>query len=316
MPDTRKTMALIDRHTRGVYVIAATPFADDGALDLTSIARLVDYYAERGCDGMTVLGVMGEAPKLTPEESRTALARFLARAGRMPVIAGVSAAGLDALASLATFAMDKGAAGVMVAPIPTLTTEDTVANYYAAVCAALGPDIPVCFQDYPQLTGVKVSAATILKLTRDHPQIVMLKHEDCPGLTKLSTVRAAEPRMSILCGNGGLYLPQEMQRGADGAMTGFAYPEMLVGVVHKHLAGDVDGAEDLFDAWLPLVKHEQQPGIGLAIRKETLKRRGAIASAKVRAPGPRLSPADLAELDRLVKRTEARVAALGVKLAA
>jgi 4-hydroxy-tetrahydrodipicolinate synthase len=314
-------MTLIDRHTRGVYVIAATPFADDGALDLASIDTLVDYYAARGCDGMTVLGVMGEAPKLTPEESRTALARFLSRAGKMPVIAGVSAAGIDALASLSRFAMDKGAAGVMVAPIPTLTTEDTVANYYAAVCAALGPDIPVCFQDYPQLTGVKVSAATILKLTRDHPQIVMLKHEDCPGLTKLSTVRADSethggPRMSILCGNGGLYLPQEMQRGADGAMTGFAYPEMLVGVVHRHLAGDVDGAEDLFDAWLPLIKHEQQPGIGLAIRKETLKRRGAIASAKVRAPGPRLSAADVAELDRLVKRTEARVAALGVKLAA
>jgi 4-hydroxy-tetrahydrodipicolinate synthase len=314
-------MALIDRHTRGVYVIAATPFAEDGELDLSSIDSLVDYYAERGCDGMTVLGVMGEAPKLTPEESRTALARFIARAGKMPVIAGVSAAGIDALASLARFAMDKGAAGVMVAPIPTLSTEDTVANYYAAVCAALGPDIPVCFQDYPQLTGVKVSAATILKLTRDHPQIVMLKHEDCPGLTKLSAVRADSeknggPRMSILCGNGGLYLPQEMQRGADGAMTGFAYPEMLVGVVHRHLVGDVDGAEDLFDAWLPLIRHEQQPGIGLAIRKETLRRRGAIASAKVRAPGPRLSAADLAELDRLVKRTEARVAALGGKLAA
>jgi 4-hydroxy-tetrahydrodipicolinate synthase len=99
-------------------------------------------------------------------------------------------------------------------------------------------------------------------------------------------------------------------------MTGFAYPEMLVGVVHRHLKGDVDGAEDLFDAWLPLIRHEQQPGIGLAIRKEVLRRRGAIASARVRAPGPRLSPADLAELDRLIARTERRVAAMGEKLAA
>ncbi len=309
-------MPLIDRHTRGVYVIAATPFSDDGAMDLASIDRLTDYYAERGADGLTVLGVMGEAPKLTPDESRAAVSRFIDRAGAMPVIVGVSAAGMDALAGLAKFSMDKGAAGVMVAPIPSLTTEDTVANYYAAVCAALGPDVPVCFQDYPQLTGVRVSAATILKLTRDHPQIVMLKHEDCPGFTKLSAVRAAEPRMSILCGNGGLYLPQELQRGADGAMTGFAYPEMLVGVVQKHLAGDVDGAEDLFDAWLPLIRHEQQPGVGLAIRKEVLRRRGAIAASRVRAPGPRLSSADLAELDRLIARTEARVAAMGQKLAA
>jgi 4-hydroxy-tetrahydrodipicolinate synthase len=144
----------------------------------------------------------------------------------------------------------------------------------------------------------------------------MLKHEDWPGLSKLSAVRngcgtADTPRLSILCGNGGLYLPQEMARGADGAMTGFAYPEMLVGVVAKSLAGDGDGAEDLFDAYLPLCKHEQQFGIGLAIRKETLRRRGVLASAKVRAPGPVLSADDHAELTRLIARTEAKLAALG-----
>jgi 4-hydroxy-tetrahydrodipicolinate synthase len=115
--------------------------------------------------------------------------------------------------------------------------------------------------------------------------------------------------MSILTGNGGLYLPQEMARGADGAMTGFAYPEMLVGVVEKFQAGDADGAEDLFDAYLPLVRHEQQPGLGLAIRKETLRRRGVIASAKVRAPGPSLSAADNEELSRLIARMEVKVAA-------
>ena len=309
-------MSLIDRHTAGVYVIAATPFTDDGALDLDSIDRLVAYYRARGVDGMTVLGVMGEAPKLSGEESRAAVDRFLAAAGDLPVIVGVSAAGLDGLASLAAHAMDRGAAGVMVAPIPGLRTDEAGLRYMAAVCAALGPDVPVCFQDYPQLTGVHVSAATILMLTQTHDQIVMLKHEDCPGLGKLTAVRAGAPRLSILCGNGGLYLPQEMQRGADGAMTGFAYPEMLVGVVGRHRAGDADGAEDLFDAWLPLIRHEQQPGLGLAIRKEVLRRRGAIASARVRAPGPSLTGADLAELDRLIARVERRVAAIGGELAA
>jgi 4-hydroxy-tetrahydrodipicolinate synthase len=312
-------MPLIDRHTAGVYVIAATPFAEDGALDLDSIDSLVAYYRARGVDGMTVLGVMGEAPKLSGEESRAAVDRFLSAAGDLPVIVGVSAPGLDNLAGLARHAMDKGAAGVMVAPIPGLRTDEAVLRYMAAVCAALGPDIPVCFQDYPQLTGVHVSAATILMLAQTHDQMVMLKHEDCPGLPKLTAVREGGgkgPRLSILCGNGGLYLPQEMQRGADGAMTGFAYPEMLTGVVGRHRAGDVDGAEDLFDAWLPLIRHEQQPGLGLAIRKEVLRRRGAIVSSRARAPGPSLSTADLAELDRLIARTEARVAALGERLAA
>lgn len=310
-------MPLIDRHTRGVYVIAATPFAEDGALDLASIDSLVDAYVEAGCDGMTILGVMGEAPKLSPEESRAAIARFLGRApAGFGTIVGVSAPGLDNLARLGKSAMEAGAAGVMVAPIPGLALEEALVGYYAQVCAALGPDVPVVFQDYPQLTGVKVAASTILRLTREFPQIVMLKHEDCPGHAKLQKVRegsdtADTPRMSILCGNGGLYLPQELQRGADGAMTGFAWPEMLVDVCRLHHAGEIDAAEDLFDAWLPLIRHEQQPGIGIALRKEALKRRGAIKSAKIRAPGPSLSAADLAELTRLIARAQARVAALG-----
>lgn len=310
-------MPLIDRQTKGVYVIAATPFADDGALDLGSIDSLVDAYVEAGCDGMTILGVMGEAPKLSPDESRAAIARFLGRSPKgFGSIVGVSAPGMDNLARMGKSAMEAGAAGVMVAPIPGLALEEQIMGYYAQVCAALGPDVPVVFQDYPQLTGVRVSAATILKLTREFPQIVMLKHEEAPGLSKLQKVRegsgtADTPRLSILCGNGGIYLPQELQRGADGAMTGFAWPEMLVDVCRLHHAGKVDEAEDLFDAWLPLIRHEQQPGIGIALRKEALKRRGAIKSARIRAPGPSLNAADLAELTRLISRTEARVAAIG-----
>jgi 4-hydroxy-tetrahydrodipicolinate synthase len=170
----------------------------------------------------------------------------------------------------------------------------------------------VCFQDYPQATGVQVSVATILAMTRELPQVVMLKHEEGSALGKLSKVRigsgtADTPRLSILVGNGGLYLPMELARGADGAMTGFAYPEMLVGVVERHRAGCVDEAEDLFDAYLPLVRYEQQPGIGLAIRKEVLRRRGVITCARTRAPGPSLSQADADELTRLMTRLEARL---------
>jgi len=215
-----------------------------------------------------------------------------------------------------TDAMDAGAAGVMVAPAPGLATEERVVGYFAGLCARLGPEVPVCFQDFPQATGVHVSAATILRLTRELPQVVMLKHEDCPGLGKLNRVRegsgtAETPRMSILCGNGGLYLPQELARGADGAMTGFAWPEVLVEVVALTQAGRADEAEDLFDAYLPLVRHEQQPGFGLAVRKELLRRRGVIASARTRAPGPSLSGRDADELTRLTERLERRLAALG-----
>ncbi|MCB2031083.1 MAG: dihydrodipicolinate synthase family protein, partial [Rhodoferax sp.] len=145
---------------------------------------------------------------------------------------------------------------------------------------------------------------------------VMLKHEDCPGLAKLSALRAASergdlPRPSILAGNGGgLFLPEELGRGADGAMTGFAYPEMMVDVCAAHAGGDVERAHDLFDAYLPLARYEQQAGIGLAVRKHLMVQRGAIASAMVRKPGPALSAADRADIERLVRRQERRLHAL------
>ena len=306
---------LIDRHTSGVYIISATPFTDDGALDLATTDRMVDYYMSTGVTGMTILGIMGEAPKLTQEESLTFARRAIARS-TVPVIVGVSGAGLDNMKRLAHDAMEMGAAGVMVAPMQGLNTEAKVEGYFAQVCRALGPDVPVCFQDFPLVTGVHVSVETILKLTTDHPQIIMLKHEDWPGLTKLSRVRAESgtdgvPRLSILTGHSALFLPQEMQRGADGAMTGFPWPEMMVGVVTRHMAGDVDGAEDLFDAYLPLVRFDQQPGVGLALRKEILRRRGILASAKVRAPGPSLTATDAAELTRLMARLEKRLGEIG-----
>lgn len=307
---------LIDRNSEGVFIIAATPFDDSGAIDYASTDRMVDFYLECGVSGMTILGIMGEAPKMAGDEAQTFAKHILKRvAGRVPVIVGVSAAGLDNMARLAGTVMEAGAGGVMVAPQPGQVTEAKIKGYMAQVCEALH-GIPICFQDYPQTTGVQVSVETILDLTTDHPQIVMLKHEDWPGLTKLSRVRmetgvADVPRLSILTGNSALFLAQEMQRGADGAMTGFAYPEMLVQVVARHKAGDVDGAEDVFDAYLPMVRYEQQLGLGLAIRKEVLKRRGVLASSKVRAPGPSLTRTDHDELSRLMARLAKRLAELG-----
>jgi 4-hydroxy-tetrahydrodipicolinate synthase len=303
---------LIHRNTDGVFIIAATPFDDTGAIDYDSTDRMVDFYLEKGVSGITILGIMGEAPKMAGSEAENFARHVLKRVGgNVPVVVGVSAAGLDNMAQLGNAVMEAGAGGVMVAPQPGMITEAKLKGYMAQVCEALG-ETPICFQDYPQTTGVQVSVETIIDLTVDHPQIVMLKHEDWPGLAKLSRLRAETdtadvPRISILTGNSALFLAQEMQRGADGAMTGFAYPEMLVQVIARHKAGDVDGAEDLFDAYLPLVRYEQQLGLGLAIRKEVLRRRGVIATNKVRAPGPAMNARDLEELTRLMSRLEMRL---------
>jgi 4-hydroxy-tetrahydrodipicolinate synthase len=297
---------------KGVYVIAATPFTDQGRIDDESIDRLVEFYAACGVDGMTILGVMGEFQKLSETETVATARRFIAATqGRFPVIVGVSNPGTDQLVRLAGSAMEAGAAGVMIMPIAGLKTDEAVSGYLGGVLGALGSSIPVCIQDYPQLSGVWFSADCFTRLVDTFPQIVMFKHEEAPGLRKLSAIRracdgSAHRRISILCGNGGIHLPQEYLRGADGAMTGFAFPEMLVGMDRLFAKGESEAAEDLNDLYLPIVRHELQPGIGLAIRKEILRRRGAIASAAVRAPGPRLDKDDHAELDRLLGRLERR----------
>ncbi|MDH5538479.1 MAG: dihydrodipicolinate synthase family protein [Rhizobacter sp.] len=311
-------MKTLDASATGVYLITVTPFTDAGALDLASTDRMVDFCLEAGVTGLTVLGIMGEATKLTADESRAFVRQVLARvAGRVPVVVGASAPGFAPMHELTQSVMALGAAGVMVAPPGSVRTDDQIVAYFDMVSETLGPDVPWVLQDHPVSTGVQMSTAVILRIVMNSPSCVMLKHEDCPGLAKLSAIRAASDRgevrrVSILTGNGGgLFLPEELSRGADGAMTGFAYPEMMVDVCRAHAAGDVARAHDLFDAYLPLARYEQQAGIGLAVRKHILAERGVIASAAVRKPGPKLSAADVADIQRLTERQTRRLAELG-----
>ena len=303
-------MTRLTEDAAGVYVIAATPFLPDGSIDHTSVDRMVDFYLEAGATGLTVLGMMGEAPKLTPEESISLVRQVLARVdGRVPVVVGVSAPGFAQLASLSAAAMDANAAGVMIAPPGGLRTDDQIVTYYRQASEFIG-DTPFVLQDFPLATGVQMSVPVIARIVEEIPTCVCLKHEDWPGLAKISALRAEgrlSRRISILCGNGGLFLPEEMARGADGAMTGFAFPEMMVDVVRHMRAGEVERAHDLFDAYLPLARYEQQPRQGLAVRKYVLARRGVIAHDALRRPGASLDAAACAEVDRLLARQEQRL---------
>jgi 4-hydroxy-tetrahydrodipicolinate synthase len=194
-----------------------------------------------------------------------------------------------------------------------LRTDDQIVNYYHQASEFIG-DVPFVLQDFPLATGVQISVPVIARIANDLPHCVCLKHEDWPGLEKISTLRAdgtLNRRISILCGNGGLFLPEEMARGADGAMTGFAYPEMMVSVLAHHNAGTPEQGRDIFDAYLPLARFEQQPGLGLAIRKHVMAQRGIIASDTLRKPGASLTDATRAEIALLMARLERRLAELG-----
>jgi 4-hydroxy-tetrahydrodipicolinate synthase len=302
----------LDATASGVFPIAPTPFHPDGRLDEASLGTLIDGYLKAGSTGVTVLGIMGEAPKLEPEESIAIAKHFVKGFGKLPVIVGVSASGFAAMRALSRTVMENGAAGVMIAPVPSLRTDDQITGYYRQAIEAIGSDIPFVIQDYPLTLSVQMAPKVIRQIVQENPSCIMLKHEDWPGLEKISTLRAFQAEgslrpISILTGNGGLFLDFEMERGADGAMTGYAFPDMLVELVKLQKAGKRDEAHDLFDAHLPLLRYEQQQGVGLAVRKYVMMKRGFLASDAQRKPGSVLSVKAREEVDYMLSRLERAV---------
>ena len=298
---------LLDTTAAGLFLIAPTPFHPDGAIDERSIDTLISRYLKAGATGITVLGIMGEAPKMEAGESLAIVRQFIKGMGKLPVIVGVSAPGFAAMRALSRQSMEMGAAGVMIAPPPSLRTDDQITGYYRQAIEAIGGDIPFVIQDYPLTLSVVMTPKVIRQIVEENPSCVMLKHEDWPGLEKISTLRGftkdgSMRPISILTGNGGLFLDFEMERGADGAMTGYAFPEMLSGLVRLMKAGQRDEAHDLFDAHLPLLRYEQQQGVGLAVRKYVMMKRGFITSDAQRKPGSALTATARAEVDYLLAR--------------
>ena len=292
---------------RGFVAISVTPLQADGAIDYSGIGPLMDFYISCGAVGITLLGVMGEAHRMTDDDARTVVdAAAEAISGRVPVLVGISDASLQRVTSLAEYGMRRGCAGVMLQPLAGLQGDATIAAYFKYVADELGPDVPICVQDFPKASGVHISIDVWRRIIEACPSVAMLKHEDEPGLGKLSAIREAEQaglrRVPILTGNNGIHLLQELDRGADGAMTGFAFPDALSRVIELHRSGARERAEDLFDRYLPANRHELRTGI--AVRKEILHRRGAIATGRARFPAKPLTAIDHAELGRLLQRLE------------
>jgi 4-hydroxy-tetrahydrodipicolinate synthase len=301
---------LLSTKARGVYPIAPTAFFPDGQIDWVSMDRMADFYTAIGSEGITILGVLGEAQKLDADESLAIVKRICSRM-KVPVIVGVSAPGFASMHTLARASMDLGAAGVMIAPPNTLRTDDQIVQYYSQAAEAIGEDTPFVIQDYPLTFSVQMSTKVIRRIVQENESCVMLKHEDWPGLEKISGLRGFQRegsmrQIAILCGNGGLFLDFELERGADGANTGYAFPDMLIDVVHLQAQGERDKAHDLFDAHLPLLRYEQQPGVGLAVRKYIMMRRGILSSDAQRRPASSFSALARAETDYLLARLARR----------
>lgn len=289
---------------RGLHAIAQTPFREDGEVDFDSIDSLSRFYFRHGARGLVVLGVSGEAGKLTPDEAIAIVDRFVSRSEDRTIIAGVSNPSLAVLVELTREVMAVGARGVMISPPSSVRTDEEILAYFDHVFQRID-DVPTVLQDFPFHSGVRMSVPLIAALVSRFPQIQTIKEEDLPSVTKISRLRAALGRnVPILTGNNGLYLPQEMARGAAGPMAGFSFPEMLSGVYQHMVDGEAAEAHALFNRYLPLLRYEAQGEWGIAVRKEMMRRRGALASAAMRAPGPVLSEADLEEISFIVDQMD------------
>lgn len=298
------------KHFTGVIAVVPTPFDEAGRIDEASLERLIGYYCSLGLQGLTIMGVMGEGSKLSAPESQHLMRRIFAIAGgQIPLIVGATNTNDDALVALTEEAMSLGAAGVMISPKPGLPPADDTAvqAYFAEICRRLGPDVPICVQDYPPASGVRISAQGLADMFKSLPQLGMVKLEDNPNLAKLTQAlclfnEGPSPRPSVFVGNNALYTELELARGADGIMTGFAFPEMLQEMYRLQQAGDAEAVARLFQTYLPLIRYESQPGVGLAARKYVLMRRGLLATAKLRDPGYDLTPEDIGEIDGMLDR--------------
>jgi 4-hydroxy-tetrahydrodipicolinate synthase len=288
----------------GIFHILATPFGDDGTLDVDGLPRLVEAVLATGVNGLTILGIAGEAHRLTDEERRRVVEGVVkAVAGHVPVVVGVSASGTHLAAAFAATAREHGADAVMVAPPAGARNLDAVAEYYQAV--ALAAQRPLVLQDEPITTGVVMPAPFLARLIAELPTAEAVKLEEAPTPPKITRLAAlAARRVAVFGGLGGVYFFEELSRGADGAMTGFPYPEALRAIREHFVAGRRAEARTLFYHWLPLIRFESQPGsvpgTSLAIRKEILRRRGWLRSAYVRHPAAAPDAATLDELSEVL----------------
>lgn len=288
----------------GVYSVVPTPFNSALEIDFESLDRVVDLFVAAGVNGLTALGVTSETARMTERERFAVLEAILKRVnGRIPVVAGATAEGTQLCLEYAHEAERAGAAGVMVSPprMPKVNSQ-AILRHYQALAGAIG--IPIVIQDYPPISGYVMEPALLVQIAREIPAARTIKLEDPP--TPYKTARILElargMEIRIFGGLGGVYLLEELIAGATGAMTGFAFPEILVDVVRLFGLHKTEEAADVFYRYVPLMRFEFQESIGMAIRKEMLRRRGVITTAALRPPGAALDESTTRALELLLQR--------------
>src|SRR5690349_16005402 len=204
---------------KGIYVIVSTPFDERARIDEESFATLLDATVRAGVQGITILGVAGEAPRLSDaERERLTAVAMQAIGGRIPVIVGASHDGTDVTIERTQAAKAAGAAGVMIAPPNFSKVGKGLIEHYRRIGAEGG--LPIVLQDFPPVNGVSMSPQFMAELCATVPEIVTIKLEGAPTASRIRQTRARAPdRVTFQGGLSGVWLLHELRAGSRGAMT-------------------------------------------------------------------------------------------------
>lgn len=284
----------------GLVPVLATPFDVDGALDIPSLHRLVDFQLAAGAQGLAVFGMASEGFALTPADRTAILAQVREAAGpQVPLVAGVNATSTANAVAQAQEALQAGADALMVLP-PYLVRPSAaqLGDFYGEVAAAAGRHVMV--QDAPGATGVTMSVPLIVELSKlEH--VASVKIEAPPTAPKVGeVVSATDAGFMVFGGQNALFVLEEYARGAVGTMPACEFTDVLAGVLAEWAAGHRLEAHRAFARLLPLVRFGMQPQLAWAVHKEVLVRRGIITSATVRDPAVALDRESGAALDELL----------------
>ena len=280
----------------GLWGVLATPFSGSRcAVDTGSLRREVQLYTGLGAAGMVVLGVFGEGAALSANEQELTVRTAADAAGTTPLVVGLSAR--STAPALDQAAVACGAAGTNLASLMVQANSSNpgqLAVHLTTIHDATGAGIVL--QDYPVASGVSMSAEQILAVVEQCPFITAVKSEAPPTAAAVARLTRGTA-VPVFGGLGGVGLLDELSAGAAGAMTGFSHPEGLLAALEAFNEGGFEQARAAFAPWLALANFEAQPGVGLALRKEVLRRRGIIDEALVRPPAPALPPELAALID-------------------
>ena len=278
---------------KGVFPVVPTTFTEDGALDLPSQLRCVDFMIDAGSTGLCILANFSEQFVLSDAEREVLTSTILAHVkGRVPVIVTTTHFSTQVCIERSVRAQQQGASMVMVMPpyhgATIRVPEAQIYDFYARLSDAI--DIPIMIQDAP-VSGTPLSAPFLARMAKEIKQVSYFKIETAGAASKLRELirLGGDAIEGPWDGEEAITLMPDLDAGATGAMTGGAYPDGIRRIVDAHAAGDRDTAAAFYQQWLPLINYENRQG-GILTAKALMREGGVIACEAPRHPFPAMHP--------------------------